>query len=129
MYYLFLSRGKALEEYKKQFMLTKENISAGRTPVYSEVRCAKSNLIESVPYNTIHAVFLIAATLLMARIEVSDTIKIGLVLIVNSLTGAITNYIFASLKNLLRRRLCKLMNIEPSEEHMAVFESLEYQTV
>lgn len=129
MYYLFMRKRKDIEEYRKKFDETKANIANGRTPVYSEVRCAKSNLIESVPYNAIHAVFLIATTLLMARVEVSDTIKIGLVLIVNSLTGAITNYVFAMIKDILRRRLCRLMNIEPTEEHMAVFESLEYQTV
>lgn len=129
MYYLFAHKKEDLEKYRADFERVKENINNGKTPVYSELRAAKSNCIESIPYNAIQATLMVIATIIVAKIDVGETLKMALVLVVNSVCGAISNYIFTIIKHWLRLRLCKRMNIEPSEENIAVMESLEYQTV
>lgn len=129
MYYLFMTKKKDIENYKRKFDEVKQNIADGKTPVYSELRAAKSSLIESVPYNTIQAVLMVISTIVLAKVEMGETLKVAMVLVVNSLCGAISNYIFAIGKHFLRSRLCHKMGIEPTEENVAVMESLEYQTV
>lgn len=42
MYYLFLTKEKELSNYKAEFDRVKENIENGKTPVYNELRNAKT---------------------------------------------------------------------------------------
>lgn len=47
----------------------------------------------------------------------------------NSVCGAIAQYLFTLVRHQLRIKLCRRLNIEPSESNIAVMESIEYQTV
>ena len=129
MYYLFIHNQKDIDTYKKDFDRVSENIKAGKTPVFSEIRCAKTNLIESLPYNILSGVFLIVGTILIQKLNLNELLSIAVVLVINSLFGAIANFIFTCIKHWLRLRLCKRIGIEPNEHNIAVMESLEYQTV
>lgn len=129
MYYLFMTKQSELETYKAKFLEVKQNIAEGKTPVYSELRAAKSNMVESLPYNSIQAVLMVIATVAMAKVELNELFRMALLLVVNNLCGAISNYLFTIGKHWLRVQLCKRLKIEASEENIAVMESLEYQTV
>lgn len=129
MYYLFLYKKKDLEDFKHQCELTKAKMESGKTPVYSETRGAKTALFEAIPYQTISGFFLVIGTIFLNKIQMNEMMKIAVVLIVNNLLSSIANFIFTYIKHYLRIRLCKRMGIEPSERNIAVFESLEYQSV
>lgn len=129
MYYLFIKKERDLVRYKKEFDRVKQNIERGKTPVYCEVRSAKINLIESAPYNILLGVFTILATMFVDNIKMNDTVKIAAVLVINSCSTAIVNFIFVIVKHRLRIKLCDRLGIEPTEENIAVMESLEYQSV
>lgn len=129
MYYLFMTKQSELDTYKAKFLEVKQNIAEGKTPVYSELRAAKSNMVESLPYNSIQAVLMVIVTVAMAKVELNELFRMALLLVVNNLCGAISNYLFTIGKHWLRVKLCERLKIEPSEENIAVMESLEYQTV
>lgn len=129
MYYLLIHKQTDIDNYKKDFDRVAESIQKGKTPVFNELRSAKTNLAESFPYNFLCGLFLILGTILLNKIKINEVVKIALVLIVNSLCGAISNYIFTIVKHHLRIKLCKRLNIEPNEQNIAVMESLEYQSV
>ena len=128
-YYLFLNKPKELAEYKQRFLTTKEAIEKGITPVYNEVGNAKINLIETVPYNLLDGLLLIFGTMVINKLNVNQLLGVAVVLVVNSLCGCLSNYIFVILKHQLRVRLCKKLNVEPTDKNIAVMESMEYQTV
>lgn len=128
-YYLFLHKQNDLNEYKEEFFNCLESIEQGKTPVHNEVRWAKTLLIESLPYNFFSGLFLIIGTLILNNIHIKETIKIAIILIVNSICNAFANYIFTMIKHWLRIRLCRRLEIEPTERNIAVMESLEYQSV
>lgn len=129
MYYLFIRKEQDLARYKKEFDRVKQNIERGKTPVWCEIRSAKINLVESAPYNILLGAFMIIATMLVDNIRMNDTVKIAAVLVINSCCSAIANFIFVIAKHRLRIRLCNRLEIEPTEENIAVMESLEYQSV
>lgn len=118
-----------LDLYKKDFDRVSEAIQQGKTPVYSEMRAAKTNIIESIPYNFLCGIFLVLGTILLNKINVNEFIKMALVLIINRFCEEIANCIFRILKHLLRIKLCKRLKIEPNERNIAVMKSLEYQSV
>lgn len=129
MYYLFLRRKKELDEYKADFERVKQNIEQGKTPVYNEIRNAKTVLFESFPYQTLTGIFLILGTFILDKVKINNLVKIAVVLVVNNMCYAVSNYIFTYIKHYLRIRLCKRLEIEPTERNIAVMESLEYQSV
>ena len=129
MYYLFIKSKKDIEKYMLDFNKVKENREKGKTPVFSELRSAKSSLIDSIPFNTIQGCLMIAGTLLIEKINANVFVNIALVMIINSLCYQIANYSFTLIKHYLRLQLCKRLNIEPNEDNIAVMESLEYQSV
>lgn len=129
MYYLFMTKKTDLDLYKKDFDRVSEAIQQGKTPVYSEMRAAKTNIIESIPYNFLCGIFLVLGTILLNKINVNEFIKMALVLIINRFCEEIANCIFRILKHLLRIKLCKRLKIEPNERNIAVMKSLEYQSV
>ena len=128
-YYLFLKKSQDLAEYKNQFLKTKEAIEKGITPVYNEVGSAKINLIETIPYNLLDGLLLILGTLILDKLNINSIVGVAVVLVVNSLCGCISNYIFVILKHQLRIKLCERLDIEPTDKNIAVMESMEYQTV
>lgn len=129
MYYLFIRRKAELEKYKKEFSRVLEAIEKGKTPVYNEIRSAKTVLFESFPYQALSGVFLILGTLLLDKCKVNELIKIAVVLVVNNLCYALANFIFAYAKHYLRIRLCRRLGLKPTERNIAVMESMEYQSV
>ena len=128
-YYLFLRKPQDLQTYKEKFMQTKEAIDKGITPVYNEVGNAKINLIETIPYNLLDGLLLVLGTIFLDKLNINQLLGVAVVLVVNSLCGCISNYIFVILKHQLRVRLCKKLNVEPTDKNIAVMESMEYQTV
>ena len=128
-YYLFLRQQEELDEYKKEFMRVSEDIKNGVTPVYSELRSAEINLYESLPYNSLVCVFMILATYILTRFNINEIVAVGLSLVMNNVFGVIANWIFVSIKHKLRLKLCRRLDIEPTEHNIAVMESLEYQSV
>ena len=129
MYYLFLKKDKDLSNYKAEFDRVKENIENGKTPVYNELRNAKTSLVEAIPYQILSGIFLIIGTLFLNSLQINDLCKIAVVLIVNNMCYALANYVFTYIKHYLRIRLCRRLGIEPCERNIAVMESLEYQSV
>lgn len=129
MYYLFIRNKNKLEIYKTKLNEVKENIDNGKTPVFNEMACAKTNIIESVPYNIINGVLTIASVFIINNIKLNEMLKIAVVLIINHVSGAAANYIFTVIKHKLRLDLCRRLNVDPNEKTIAAMESLEYQTV
>lgn len=129
MYYLFIHKKADIDRYRKEFDRVSAEIKAGKTPVFSEMRCAKTNLIESVPYNLLNGLFLIGGTLFLQLFGISELLSIAIVLVVNNLCGAISNYIFTCIKHHFRVRLCYRLGVPADEHSIAVMESLEYQSV
>lgn len=107
MYYLFMKKESDLNNYKLKFDEVKENIENGKTPVFNEVSCAKTNLIEYFPMNFIAGIFSILSALIIAKIEINDILKIAVIMIINSLCWNISNFIFTMIKHQLRLKLCK----------------------
>lgn len=120
---------KELEKYKKEFDKAKDSIDKGKTPVFSELRCAKTNLIESIPYNILQGGLLIVGTYLLQNIQLNEVVKIGIVLVLNNFLSCMSNFVFVNLKHLLRLKFCERLNLPKTEETFAVMESLEYQSV
>ena len=129
MYYLFMTKPADLAHYKREFMTVAENRAKGITPVFNQLRAAKTSLAECIPFNLINAFFLTLASVAVNKLALSDVVKIAAVLIMNSVCGAIAQYIFASARHRLRIKLCRRLHIEPTEANIAVMESIEYQTV
>lgn len=75
MYYLFLRNKKKLEAYKTKLLQVHNNIEAGKTPVFNEIACAKTNLIECFPMNLIAGVFSIVGALLLSKIEINEILS------------------------------------------------------
>lgn len=129
MYYLFITKEKDIEKYMQEFNRVKENMEKGKTPVFNELRSAKTSFIESFPFNLISGALMICGTLLLDKINANVLFNIALVMIINSFCYQIANYIFTLLKHWLRIKLCFRLGIKPSEDNIAVMESLEYQSV
>lgn len=129
MYYLFMLNKKELEAYKNEFYRVKSSIAKGKTPVFSEIRNAKTILAESIPYNVLQGGLLILGTYLLQNIQLNETVKIGIVLVLNNFLGCLSNFIFVRIKHLLRLKFCERLNLPKTEETFAVMESLEYQSV
>lgn len=128
MYYLFIPK-KKYDSFIKEFEKTKKSINEGKTPVYSELRCARSNLLEVIPYYSIQGLVLIVGTILLSKINMSDTLRIAVVLLVNSICSTVAGSIFVFIKHLLRVNMLKRLGLEVSEKNISVLESLEYQSV
>lgn len=129
MYYLFLFKKSDLDTYKKELNRVKESIEQGKTPVFNEMQNAKTNLVEALPLYFIQGLFLIVSAILTSKININETIKIAVILLINNFCCACANYIFTNIKHFLRLWLCKRLNIEATEKNIALMESLEYQSV
>jgi len=129
MYYLFLRRKNELERYKAELERVMKAIEGGKTPVFNEIRNARTGFIESIPFNVVNGAFIIAGSFLIDSIKVNEVVKIAVVMIVNSFCYQVANYLFVNTKHRLRIRLCRRLGIEPTERTIAAMESLEYQSV
>ncbi len=129
VYYLFERNPVRLAEYRRELLRVRENMDAGKTPVYSELRNARTSLYENLPYQALSGLFLILGTWVISLFKVPDIFDVAIVLIVQGFCGTIANYLFTIAKHSLRVRLCRLLSLEPSEEVIAAMESMEYQSV
>jgi hypothetical protein len=127
MYYLFEFRKQKLSSYREEFDRTKQELEAGKCPVFDEMRSATTTLWESLPYNIVNAIFVVGATILLDKFGISTTVSIGLAMISQSLSGAVANYLFTVVKHSLRKRFCNRIGVEFSQDSIKVIESLEYQ--
>jgi hypothetical protein len=128
-YYLFLYQKEDLAEYKRKFDEVYKSIEEGKTPVFNEMRAAKTSLIETFPYQSLNAILIVVCSIILSTFQINELVKIGVVLVVNDLCKAVSNYIFTVIKHNLRISLCKRLGIEANERNIAVMESLEYQSV
>lgn len=129
MYYLFIKKNKNLQQFKEQLEKVQQNMKEGRTPVYNEVRAARNDLIEAIPFNVVKGFFMIVAALILGMFPISDTIKVAVVLVINRVCANLASFVFVSIKHFFRIRLCKRLGLEPTEQVIAAMESLEYQSV
>lgn len=129
MYYLFITKQDDLKKYRKELDRVLSSMEAGKTPVFSELRSARTTMYETLPRDTLSGIFLIASAVIVSAIKLPESIMIAVVLVVNSICSCIANYLFTLLKHKLRVLLCKRLGIEPSEKNIAAMESLEYQSV
>lgn len=128
MYYLFLSKDKK-ELFKEEFEKTRDSMDAGKTPVYSEMRGARTMILECLPHYTFQAFFVIIATLLISTFHINETIKVAIVLIVNGICSTLSHSVFVIIKHYFRKRTLVNLGYEVNERNISVLESLEYQSV
>ena len=129
MYYLFLHKKKDLDRYKADFDRVLRSLEQGKTPVQNELRLANTILFESFPYQALSGIFLVIGTVVLGKIKMNELAKIAVVLVVNNMCNAVSNFVFTHAKHFLRIRLCGRLGIEPTERNIAVMESMEYQSV
>ena len=128
-YYLFEKDPIRLAKYKEDLLRVRARMDEGKSPVFSEMRCAKTNLVENIPYYTLSGLFLILDTWLLSFFKIPSVFDVVIVLIVNNFCMTIGNFLFSMLKHKLRIKLCKRLELEPTEEIIAAMESMEYQSV
>lgn len=129
MYYLFIHTKSELQKYKAEFDRVLKAIEEGKTPVQNELRLANTILFESFPYQTLSGIFLVVGTFILDKIKINELAKIAVVLVINNVCYAISNFLFTYMKHFLRIKLCRRLGIEPTERNIAVMESMEYQSV
>lgn len=66
---------------------------------------------------------------LMSRVGVNEFAIVGITFALNSFLNTIIQFIVVRAKHALRMRLCDRLGVERSERSIAVFESMEYQSV
>lgn len=128
-YYLFEKDPIKLTNYKQELLRVRQKMDEGKTPVFSEMRCVKTDLAENVPRYTLAGAFLILGTWFLSQFKIPNIFDVAIVLIVNNLAFTLANYVFTSIKHKLRIKLCKRLELEPTEEIIAAMESMEYQSV
>lgn len=128
MYYFFVPKSKR-EEFLKEFNRIRQAMADGKTPVYSEMRSQRTALLELLPFATINGIFVIGATCLISLIKIPDIIKVAVVLLINNISSTLAYSLFVFIKNWFRKQLLRKLGIEPTENAIAVLESMEYQSV
>lgn len=129
MYYLFLHKPKDLIQYKMKLLNVLDSIEKGKTNVYDELKSAKIGLIECFPFQTISGIMPIIGSFAIAKISCNETIKIAVIMLINSFCYSIANFIFAVLKHNLRLKLLKRLKLIPTDRLIVAMESLEYQSI
>lgn len=117
------------DSFVQEFNRVKCAIEEGKTPVYSELRSAKTMLIELLPSLLIQGIFLVISTLIVANIEVDPIIQTVILLVANTVTQTLSVCVFTIIKHGIRIRKLKRYGIEVNERNIAVLESMEYQSV
>lgn len=128
MSFLFY-RKKNKDKFLKEFNRVKEAIKKGVTPVSSEIRIAKTSLLELPLHLLFNSMLLILSTILISKINVGDLFKIVIVLVINTIANTLSNIIVIFIKQFLRVKCLKRFGLEVNEDNIAVLECLEYQSV
>lgn len=117
------------KDFMAEFSRIKHSIESGTTPVFSELRHAKTELFELVPYLLIHGSLLILSTLLIRKISAGDLFSVVILLAVNTATQTLSSVAMVGLKHFLRVKKLKKHGLQVTEANIAVLECMEYQTV
>lgn len=126
---LLFCKKKNKNKFLKEFNRVKEAIKKGVTPVFSEVRSAKTTLMELPFHLLFQSILLILGTILISKININELFKIVIVLIINTTTTTIANSLMIFIKYLLRIKCLKRFDLEVNEDNLAVLECFEYQSV
>lgn len=130
MFYLFQKKGsRRFNRFRAEFFRIQKAISSGSTPVFNEVRSAKTNGGEALFEVPVRTAFLVCSGVLLARLQVSEPVMVAVVFVVNHVYAILYDLVRVMLKNRLRLRLLRMLEVEPTERNLAVFESMEYQSV
>ena len=117
------------KDFLTEFNRVKQAIEDGKTPVYSELRSVKTNLLELFPSLIIQAILLIISTLIISQFEMSELVSIVVLLVANSTTQTLSFTLLSLLKHRVRVRVLRKHGLEITERNIAVLESMEYQSV
>jgi hypothetical protein len=112
-----------------EFNRVKQSIENGTTPVFSELRNAKTTLFELFPYLLIQSILLVISTLIIQKINVGELFSIVILLVVNTTSQTLSSIILVMLKHFLRVRKLKKYGLQVNEKNIAVLECMEYQSV
>ena len=113
----------------EEFNRIKIAIEEGKTPVSSELRIVKTNLLELLPSLLIQSILLVISTIIISSLNLSDITQMVVLLVVNTTTQTLSFTILVMLKHRLRVHILKKHGLEVSERNIAVLESMEYQSV
>jgi hypothetical protein len=112
------------DKFITEFNRIKTSIEEGKTPVSSELRIAKTNLMELVPSLLIQSIFLIISTLIVASIQVEPIVQTVILLVANTTSQTLSWAVLVSLKHFIRVSILKKYGLEVNERNIAVLESM-----
>lgn len=117
------------EKFLNEFNRVKNAIEDGKTPVYSELRSVKTNLLELLPSLLIQSIFLVITTIIISYIQVDDITRMVILLVANTTSQTLSFCVLVLIKHAIRVSVLRKYRIEPTERNIAVLESMEYQSV
>ena len=117
------------DKFITEFNRVKTSIEQGKTPVYSELRSAKTTLLELIPSLIIQSVLLVISTLIISKLQVGEMAQMVILLVTNTTTQTLAFAILVLIKHSIRVRVLKKHGLEVTERNIAVLESMEYQSV
>ena len=116
-------------DFLTEFNRIRKAMDEGKTPVSSELRIAKTNLLELLPSLLIQSVFLIISTVIVASIKVEPIVQTVILLVANTTTQTLSWTVLVWLKQFIRVRILRKHGLEVNERNIAVLECVEYQSV
>lgn len=116
-------------DFITEFDRVKHSIESGTTPVFSELRNAKTTLFELVPYLIIQSSLLVLSTLIIQKINTSNLLSMVILLVVNTTSQTLSSIILVALKHFVRVRKLKKYGLQVNERNISVLECMEYQSV
>lgn len=117
------------KDFISEFNRVKQAIEDGKTPVYSEMRSVKTNLLELIPSLLIQSILLVLSTLIIASLSMGEMTSMVVLLVANTTTQTLSFSILSMLKHCIRVKVLKKHELEVTERNIAVLESMEYQSV
>lgn len=117
------------ENFLTEFSRVRDSIEKGTTPVYSELRSAKTSLLELFPSLIIQSILLVISTYIVSQLKMSEMVQLVVLLVINSTTQTLSFVFMTLLKHWLRVLRLKKYHLEVTEKNIAVLESMEYQSV
>lgn len=117
------------ENFLTEFSRVRDSIEKGTTPVYSELRSAKTSLLELFPSLIIQSILLVISTYIISQLKMSEMVQLVVLLVINSTTQTLSFVLMTLLKHWLRVLRLKKYHLEVTEKNIAVLESMEYQSV
>jgi hypothetical protein len=116
-------------DFLTEFERVKKSIESGTTPVFNEIRNAKTTLLELPPYLIIQSILLIVSTIIIQSVEMSGLYSMVVLLVVNTTSQTLSNVALVGLKHFLRVKKLRRYGIAVNERNISVLESMEYQSV